>query len=638
MRGWRKELESFVDCEGYESDWGDREYSASESESDTDSASDLDKNTNNTSDCEASTAETNSSSSSDATEQELEEIQAELAELQVPPQNESVSPNSRARRLRERKLHRNRNHRQQTVLDLRSQSPSSDSEESISSQHATNFRPRHIPSSRKQYLRRRSNVIESDADDDSESSTEASPAGDQNIFQFEAGIDFENLAEDSMDSKNCNRLITPPRLLYTHSQSTTARAKILTDNEPIRTIAASPGSQNRVSNSPAEIVGISSDEEPDSSSEDEHSSPSRSASPLQFDLFSRKFDSTKYESTKSCFFNDEELTMGKTVGLKKTAAGRDGCFLRIFNIIKEKKTSKIFLLGRIFVSTSELHQPLGSEIVSPKEVTAILAHCLSNKSSIDTLDKYSLQDVECVRELEVIHDGQIASENHNILTCQTILKLQFRTQQDQEGRKTELQGYLGPVKPANADNPGTVRYRPRKSHKLHKSNGKFTFVDICCSLGGATEGATLAGFEVTHGVERDKQRVEVYKRNNPRAKIHQEDLHDLSSGFTLCDIVAAMTHFSPSCKPFSQQHTVNGKDDELNKQLTRNIPDYIEQIEPPHFTIEQVPGLIVRHRREFQNLIFGIRGKGYTVAWKVIDFKTLESPCERERLILIGAA
>lgn len=113
--------------------------------------------------------------------------------------------------------------------------------------------------------------------------------------------------------------------------------------------------------------------------------------------------------------------MVKTVGLKKTAAGRDGCFLRISNIIKEKETSKIFLLGRFFVSTSQLHQPLSSETVSAMEDTAILAHCLSNKSSIDAMDKYSFQDVECVRELEIIHDGQVATQDHNILTCQTDL-------------------------------------------------------------------------------------------------------------------------------------------------------------------------------------------------------------------------
>ncbi|KAF2098103.1 S-adenosyl-L-methionine-dependent methyltransferase [Rhizodiscina lignyota] len=170
---------------------------------------------------------------------------------------------------------------------------------------------------------------------------------------------------------------------------------------------------------------------------------------------------------------------------------------------------------------------------------------------------------------------------------------------------------------------------PANSQKQHR----YTYGSAFCGAGGDSCGAALAGADVAAGFDNSEDRCSCWSENNPRGRILNKEAWEAWLGYL--DIL----HISCPCKFWSLLHTRPGKNDEANEASLYSVRALIERAAYRIVTLEQVRGLIVKHRPVFNRLINQIveAGPGYSVRWKLMDFREFGVMANRERLIIIAS-
>ncbi|KAE9988556.1 hypothetical protein EG328_009689 [Venturia inaequalis] len=340
--------------------------------------------------------------------------------------------------------------------------------------------------------------------------------------------------------------------------------------------------------------------------------------------------------------NNEELKAGMDMERKGRAANGERSMFKVFRLLKHKDNKVVYVEGRRFVVTSTLPQIEGSRLGLANEVTAVIVENQDDGTSTYCLERFPVQEVLCTRKVNLLSPSisnfayQIPIYAPESFFCKSVMFLRYRNREEWQSSLTKISGALRPLKPDEVDNvaamgSGILRMKPATP---------YAFIDICCSIGGASEAAELAGLKVVDGVEIDPLRGMCYKANFPTARIHIEDIFKPSSKFKLASLIAAILHISMPCKYWSAAHTTAGKDDEKNRALLHEIPNLIKRIRPRQVTIEQVPGLvsITKHQGDFNKFVFAILALGYSVAWKLISFEKHGGNAKRQRLILLASA
>ena len=169
-----------------------------------------------------------------------------------------------------------------------------------------------------------------------------------------------------------------------------------------------------------------------------------------------------------------------------------------------------------------------------------------------------------------------------------------------------------------------------------KANGqRYTFGDCFSGVGGMSRGAVSAGLRINWAFDFSLPACQAYTLNFFGTLVYNvwADQFSKSTGDHKCDIC----HLSPPCQFFSDAHTIQGKDDEMNTASLFAIFDLLEKAKPRIVTLEQTAGLIRRHPLFFNAVINMFTSRGFSVRWKVMNCADFGVPQRRIRLFIIAS-
>lgn len=88
----------------------------------------------------------------------------------------------------------------------------------------------------------------------------------------------------------------------------------------------------------------------------------------------------------------------------------------------------------------------------------------------------------------------------------------------------------------------------KRKQSLPAKKHCYTFADVFCGVGGATQGAVQAGLNVRYGLDNDETAIDAYHLNHPGALPFCQNAHHFPpSGFTTSDLRVDVLHLSPPC-------------------------------------------------------------------------------------------
>lgn len=171
----------------------------------------------------------------------------------------------------------------------------------------------------------------------------------------------------------------------------------------------------------------------------------------------------------------------------------------------------------------------------------------------------------------------------------------------------------------------TISLRPRvRAHK-------FTFVDLCCGIGGFHIACTKHGGVCIQACDINEGARDIYELNHglrPEADVNT--IHAPQNA--KIDLVC----FGNPCQSFSSIGKRRGLTDARGKVFFA-ICRYLEQAQPGAFLMENVKGLVhINGGRDFKAMLAKLEGLGYTVSWAVLNASSFGVPQSRERVFVVG--
>lgn len=203
----------------------------------------------------------------------------------------------------------------------------------------------------------------------------------------------------------------------------------------------------------------------------------------------------------------------------------------------------------------------------------------------------------------------------------------------------------GPSDPLNARSGLSSSEKSRSRHQNQSTavqsptpkarQRRYTFGDCFCGAGGMSRGAVSAGLRINWGFDFHPAACQSYRMNFFGTPIYNVWANDFSEakGNRKVDIC----HLSPPCQFFSDAHTVQGKDDDMNTASLFAIFNLLEKAKPRIVTLEQTSGLIRRHPIFFNAVINMFTSRGFSVRWKVMNCADFGLPQRRTRLFIIAS-
>jgi DNA (cytosine-5)-methyltransferase 1 len=163
-------------------------------------------------------------------------------------------------------------------------------------------------------------------------------------------------------------------------------------------------------------------------------------------------------------------------------------------------------------------------------------------------------------------------------------------------------------------------------------------LDLFCGAGGFSLGFKRAGFETVAGIDIDEDALKTY-RNNLHDIAYWLDLGAHPANETLeligidpddVDVIIG----GPPCTRFSPLAPED--DPDALRSLLQTYLDYVEEIEPRAFVMENVKGLPTRYREYLDAVLDRSDDIGYDVDYKVLTASDYGVPQGRERIFVVG--
>ena len=164
---------------------------------------------------------------------------------------------------------------------------------------------------------------------------------------------------------------------------------------------------------------------------------------------------------------------------------------------------------------------------------------------------------------------------------------------------------------------------------------RYTFGDCFCGAGGTSRGAVMAGLRVEWGFDFALAACKSYLLNFYQSMIYNiaaDEFSDLKA-YHKVDIL----HLSPPCQFFSDAHTTEGKDDDMNTASLFAVSELLMKTRPRVVTLEQTSGLARRHPSFLNALINMFTSRGFSIRWRILNLKEYGLPQNRLRLIMIAS-
>ena len=186
---------------------------------------------------------------------------------------------------------------------------------------------------------------------------------------------------------------------------------------------------------------------------------------------------------------------------------------------------------------------------------------------------------------------------------------------------------------------------PVRSQKCHTMTGsinsskpvrrRYTFGDCFSGAGGMSRGAINAGLRIKWAFDFNLTACETYARNFFATPVYNIAADEFANGGG--DRKVDIVHLSPPCQFFSDAHTIQGKDDDMNTASLFAIFNLLEKTKPRVATLEQTSGLIRRHPIFFNSVINMFTSKGFSVRWRVMNCADFGLAQRRMRLFIIAS-
>lgn len=188
-----------------------------------------------------------------------------------------------------------------------------------------------------------------------------------------------------------------------------------------------------------------------------------------------------------------------------------------------------------------------------------------------------------------------------------------------------------PIENSRQQNQSTIINAPASK----ANQRRYTFGDCFCGAGGMSRGAVSAGLRPHWGFDFNLAACQTYAMNFFRTPIYNVWANQFSDAKRYYKV--DICHMSPPCQFFSDAHTVQGKDDDMNTATLFAIFNLLEKAKPRIVTLEQTSGLIRRHPIFFNAVINMFTSRGFSVRWKVMNCADLGLPQRRTRLFIMAS-
>jgi DNA (cytosine-5)-methyltransferase 1 len=376
----------------------------------------------------------------------------------------------------------------------------------------------------------------------------------------------------------------------------------------------------------------------------------------------------------------EEFSQGNyRYKAEKTAALKDGNFLRITSIFKDQE-GEVLLSGHLLVRQSSWGRAMPkrkNELVWVLEVknSNFEASFKPNPTEVRLIDAVGIRNVTFTNQqypemsLKTYNDGGFRNARDELSNGPLFCR--WKSIRSVGERKQKFEDCLVHLSYEEADPKPKARIRPEVvrdiwrgsrtalggSHFTTRNSSinlaspgletpseqiqQYTFGDAFCGAGGCSSGASQAGLRVNWGFDKDKDAISVYAANLGRrdgAESLNEAVDEFCGRSDINRFMVDLLHMSPPCQPFSAAHTIPSEmQDEINQAALLSVGHLLEKIKPRVATIEETEGLINRHVEWFNALINIFITLGYSVRWKVIRCQDYGVPQQRKRLFIIAA-
>ncbi|KAI8934820.1 hypothetical protein NX059_008501 [Plenodomus lindquistii] len=194
---------------------------------------------------------------------------------------------------------------------------------------------------------------------------------------------------------------------------------------------------------------------------------------------------------------------------------------------------------------------------------------------------------------------------------------------------------------ARSDSVEILDESPRKRSLPHPiRDHRYTFGDVFCGVGGASQGARQAGLYMRWGLDADMPALQAYRQNHPGASAFLCNAHHFPPpGQTKDDLRVDILHLSPPCCFFSPAHTVQGPNDQANYEAIYTVGPILSKVKPRVATLEQTFGLAshAQHMKNFYMLLNDIGKAGYDARYKIQYLSKHGLVQQRKRLLIIAA-
>lgn len=171
----------------------------------------------------------------------------------------------------------------------------------------------------------------------------------------------------------------------------------------------------------------------------------------------------------------------------------------------------------------------------------------------------------------------------------------------------------------------------------------YTYADVCCGAGGASQGAQLAGLQLRWALDDNASACETFRLNFPKMRLYLKPIKDIIHLGPRV-LIVDMLHLSPPCQAFSAANTTpNLAKNAVNIAANMDIGKCLDAARPRIVTLEQTSNLMSegrvggRHSEHWNKVLQQFTSRGYSVAWKIMNFAELGLPQARKRLIMIAS-
>jgi len=178
---------------------------------------------------------------------------------------------------------------------------------------------------------------------------------------------------------------------------------------------------------------------------------------------------------------------------------------------------------------------------------------------------------------------------------------------------------------------------------MNNKNKQLIGIDLFSGAGGLSLGFENAGFSVVYALEKDKYATETYKRNrNGRIIVDTADIVDMKPGEILTKLVLDKGDLDivlggPPCQGFSIANMRTRNKDNPSNQLIFRFWDFVRQLMPRWFVMENVAGLEnFDNGKVKEELVRLFKRSGYQAEAVVMNASHFGVPQIRKRIFFVG--